>query len=44
MVKKVKRAENGMILDPVTVKDNTLVKEAFECHERIPDRGNPSRR
>jgi IMP dehydrogenase len=30
MVKKVKRAENGMIIDPITLKDNALVKDALK--------------
>lgn len=28
-VRKVKRAENGMILDPITLKENALVKDAL---------------
>ena len=41
MVKKVKRAENGMIIDPVTVRDNTLVKEALNVMKEFQIGGIP---
>ena len=41
MVKKVKRAENGMIIDPVTVKDNALVSDALNIMKEFNIGGIP---
>ena len=39
-VKSVKRAENVMIYDPVTIHDEATVEEAMHSHEGVSDRGN----
>ena len=41
MVKKVKRAENGMIIDPITVHDNALVKDAVNLMKEYQIGGIP---
>ena len=40
-VKKVKRSESGMILDPVTLKENSLVSEAKNCMREYSIGGIP---
>ncbi len=40
-VKKVKRAENGMILEPITLRDNALVKDAFKIMKEYGIGGIP---
>lgn len=40
-VRKVKRAENGMILDPVTVDDNALVSDALSMMKEFKIGGIP---
>src|SRR5829696_2445992 len=40
-VDKVKRSESGMIVDPVTIRDNALVSEALEIMERFKISGVP---
>ena len=40
-VKKVKRSESGMILDPVTLKKNSLVSEAKNCMREYSIGGIP---
>ena len=40
-VDKVKRSESGMIVDPVTIRDNALVSEALEIMERFRISGVP---
>src|SRR3954464_14411352 len=40
-VDKVKRSESGMIVDPVTIRDNALVSEALEIMERYRISGVP---
>ncbi len=40
-VKIVKRAENGMIYDPITIGPNANVGRCPDPHERIQDRWNP---
>jgi len=40
-VKKVKRAENGMILDPVTLTDNALVSDALNMMKEYKIGGIP---
>ena len=41
MVKKVKRAENGMIIDPITLKDNALVVDALKIMKEYQIGGIP---
>ena len=40
-VDKVKRSESGMIVDPVTVRDNALVSDALSIMERFKISGVP---
>jgi IMP dehydrogenase len=40
-VDKVKRSESGMIVDPVTIRDNALVSEALNIMERYKISGIP---
>ena len=40
-VDKVKRSESGMIVDPVTIRDNALVSEALEIMEHYKISGVP---
>lgn len=40
-VDKVKRSESGMIVDPVTIRDNALVAEALSIMERFKISGVP---
>jgi IMP dehydrogenase len=40
-VDKVKRSESGMIVDPVTISDNSLVSEALKLMERFRISGVP---
>ena len=40
-VDKVKRSESGMIVDPVTIRDNQLVSEALNIMERFRISGVP---
>src|SRR5438552_18126545 len=40
-VDKVKRSESGMIVDPVTIRDNALVSEALNIMERFRISGVP---
>jgi len=40
-VKKVKRSESGMILDPVTLQENSLVSEAKNCMREYSIGGIP---
>ena len=40
-VDKVKRSESGMIVDPVTIRDNALVSEALNIMERFKISGVP---
>lgn len=40
-VDKVKRSESGMIVDPVTIRDNALVSEALQIMERFKISGVP---
>ena len=40
-VDKVKRSESGMIVDPVTIRDNALVAEALNIMERFRISGIP---
>lgn len=40
-VDKVKRSESGMIVDPVTIRDNALVSEALHIMERFRISGVP---
>ena len=40
-VDKVKRSESGMIVDPVTIRDNALVSEALKLMERFRISGVP---
>lgn len=40
-VDKVKRSESGMIVDPVTIRDNALVLEALNIMERFKISGVP---
>ncbi len=40
-VDKVKRSESGMIVDPVTIRDNALVAEALKLMERFKISGVP---
>jgi IMP dehydrogenase len=40
-VDKVKRSESGMIVDPVTIRDNALVSEALHIMERYRISGVP---
>jgi IMP dehydrogenase len=40
-VDKVKRSESGMIVDPVTIRDNALVSEALNIMERYKISGVP---
>lgn len=40
-VDKVKRSESGMIVDPVTIRDNALVAEALSIMERFKISGIP---
>ena len=40
-VKRVKRSESGMILDPVTLKENSLVSEAKNCMREYSIGGIP---
>ncbi len=40
-VDKVKRSESGMIVDPVTIRDNALVNEALKVMERFKISGVP---
>jgi len=40
-VDKVKRSESGMIVDPVTIRDNALVSEALKMMERFRISGVP---
>jgi IMP dehydrogenase len=40
-VDKVKRSESGMIVDPVTIRDNALVAEALNIMERFHISGVP---
>ena len=40
-VDKVKRSESGMIVDPVTIRNNALVSEAMEIMERFRISGVP---
>ncbi len=40
-VDKVKRSESGMIVDPVTIRDNALVSEALKVMERFKISGVP---
>ena len=40
-VKKVKRAENGMILDPITLRDDALVSDALEIMKEFNIGGIP---
>lgn len=40
-VDKVKRSESGMIVDPVTIRDNALVTEALNIMERFRISGVP---
>jgi IMP dehydrogenase len=40
-VDKVKRSESGMIVDPVTIRDNALVSQAMEIMERFKISGVP---
>src|SRR4026209_2242025 len=40
-VDKVKRSESGMIVDPVTIRDNRIVSEALEIMERYKISGVP---
>lgn len=40
-VDKVKRSESGMIVNPVTIRDNALVSEALEIMERFKISGVP---
>ncbi len=40
-VRKVKRAENGMILDPYTLKENALVADAFDLMKEYGVSGIP---
>ena len=40
-VDKVKRSESGMIVDPVTIRDNALVSEALQIMERFHISGVP---
>ena len=40
-VDKVKRSESGMIVDPVTIRDNALVSEALKLMERFKISGVP---
>lgn len=40
-VDKVKRSESGMIVDPVTIRDNALVSEALGIMERFKISGVP---
>ena len=34
MLRKVKRADSGLIIDPITLGENAIVAEAFEDNER----------
>src|SRR3982751_5297248 len=40
-IDKVKRSESGMIVDPVTIRDNALVSEALNIMERFSISGVP---
>src|ERR671935_623506 len=40
-VDKVKRSESGMIVDPITIRDNALVSEALNIMERFRISGVP---
>ena len=40
-VKRVKRSESGMILDPVTLNENSLVSEAKNCMREYSIGGIP---
>ena len=40
-VDKVKRSESGMIVDPVTIRDNALVSDALKVMERFKISGVP---
>lgn len=40
-VDKVKRSESGMIVDPVTIRDNALVSDALKLMERFKISGVP---
>jgi IMP dehydrogenase len=40
-VDKVKRSESGMIVDPVTIRDNAIVSEALNIMERFKISGVP---
>src|SRR6476661_6930157 len=40
-VDKVKRSESGMIVDPVTIRDNALVSDALDIMERFRISGVP---
>jgi IMP dehydrogenase len=40
-VRKVKRAENGMILDPVTLRENAIVEDALNIMEEFSIGGIP---
>jgi len=40
-VRKVKRAENGMILDPITLNEDALVRDAFKIMEEYGIGGIP---
>ena len=40
-VKRVKRSESGMILDPVTLNENSLVAEAKHCMKEYSIGGIP---
>ncbi len=40
-VDKVKRSESGMIVDPVTIRDNALVQDALKVMERFKISGVP---
>src|SRR5215510_14855221 len=40
-VDKVKRSESGMIVDPVTIRDNSLVSDALNLMERFKISGVP---
>ncbi len=40
-VRKVKRAESGMILDPITLKEDALVKDAFSLMKEYSISGFP---
>src|SRR5438046_10762158 len=40
-VDKVKRSESGMIVDPVTIRDSSIVSDALEIMERFRISGVP---